>query len=230
METLVLTTRNGIRLSAELFTPHVQQNVKHAVVMCHGLGSNKHSQILELLRERILAESISTLAFDFTSHGRSSGSRRRNFTISQQLRDINAVFEYLKGVGYTKFSLVGHSLGGTAAFVFASETNTPIDTTVLIAPRFDFPFLHFRNLPLFWFDQIQYSFERRAQNLQVPILFVKASNDELVNNAVVDRVFDTIASKKKTLVSLETDHRFCDTTSRNTLIDLCARRIIQDSE
>ncbi len=108
----------GGLLQGTLFKPPRFQN---AVVVLHGFrgyrfSSNKRGWMHFLEQAGYLA-----LTFDFFAHGKSEGSIE-DLTVTQELEDVEMAVRYLrKNYSFGKLALIGHSMGGTVAELYASR-------------------------------------------------------------------------------------------------------------
>lgn len=92
----------------------------HMAVLCHGMLSHKDSPKYVLLAEELARLGISSLRFDFSGRGESGGSLY-DLTYSQQVADLDAVFNYLTQQGAQTFGLFGSSMGGAVAYLTAGR-------------------------------------------------------------------------------------------------------------
>jgi pimeloyl-ACP methyl ester carboxylesterase len=99
-----------------------------AVVLVHSLaGTSRHwSEQLRHLRQTRRA-----VAFDFRGHGRSDRPKNGDYTIAGMAADISATVDSL---GLDRFVLVGHSMGGGAALVYAGTHPNRVLGLMLIDP------------------------------------------------------------------------------------------------
>ena len=99
-----------------------------AVVLLHSLaGTGQHwSEQLQHLRQ-----SRRAIAFDFRGHGRSDAPKNGDYTIAGMAADIAATVDSL---GLARFVLVGHSMGGGAALVYAGIHPERVLGLMLIDP------------------------------------------------------------------------------------------------
>jgi pimeloyl-ACP methyl ester carboxylesterase len=98
------------------------------VVLVHSLAGNscQWSAQLEHLRHGRRA-----VAFDLRGHGRSEPARDDDYTIAGMAGDIAAVAD---GLGLGRLVLVGHSLGGGAALVYAAAHPDRVAGLLLVDP------------------------------------------------------------------------------------------------
>ena len=99
-----------------------------AVVLVHSLAGTAR-QWSEQLRH--LRQSRRAVAFDFRGHGRSDAPKNGDYTIAGMAADIAATVDSL---GLGRFVLVGHSMGGGAALVYAGMHPERVLGLMLIDP------------------------------------------------------------------------------------------------
>lgn len=90
-----------------------------AVILCHGFDSNKNHELMFGLWDIISRAGFVCLRFDFTGHGESGGSFKE-FTISQEVRDVRSAIEFMKKSGVVdekRIALVGFSLGASVSLL-----------------------------------------------------------------------------------------------------------------
>lgn len=115
-----MTSRRGVRLAGVLHLPAgaVAPAGHPVVVLCHGMESTKEGTKHQVLAARLTAQGYVCLRFDFSYVGESEG-RFEDITISGEVEDLGGVVDWLTARGVETFGLVGSSLGGTVAVVFA---------------------------------------------------------------------------------------------------------------
>jgi pimeloyl-ACP methyl ester carboxylesterase len=99
-----------------------------AVVLVHSLAGTAQ-QWSEQLRH--LRQSRRAVAFDFRGHGRSDAPQNGDYTIAGMAADIAATVDSL---GLDRFVLIGHSMGGGAALVYAGMHPQRVPGLILIDP------------------------------------------------------------------------------------------------
>src|SRR6185312_8327485 len=103
----------------------VSENMR--VVYLHGFASSPHSSKAQFFRRKFAARSV-PMEIPILDEG-----RFEELTISGQL----AVIE--RAVGDQRALLIGSSLGGYLAALYASRHPARIEKVVLLAPAFQFP-------------------------------------------------------------------------------------------
>jgi pimeloyl-ACP methyl ester carboxylesterase len=107
-QAVTLRTSDGVRLAATLWAAG-RGDV--ACVVAHGFtGSSRNAHVQRICRA-LAAQGIAVLAPDFRGHGRSEG-----FTTAgaDEIHDVAAAVEWLRGAGYRFVAVLGWSMGGTA--------------------------------------------------------------------------------------------------------------------
>jgi len=121
-ESVTMTSRRGIRLAGVLHLPETTRDPMElpAVVLCHGMESTKEGTKHQALAARLTALGYVCLRFDFSYVGE-SGGRFEDLTISGEVEDLGGAVDYLAARGTRSFGVVGSSLGGTVAVLFAGS-------------------------------------------------------------------------------------------------------------
>ncbi len=119
-EAVAMTSRRGVRLAGVLHLPAAGpvSAERPAVVLCHGMESTKEGTKHQELAARLGALGYPCLRFDFSYVGESGGNFEE-LTISGEVEDLGGAVDFLAARGVGRFGLVGSSLGGTVAVVFA---------------------------------------------------------------------------------------------------------------
>jgi alpha-beta hydrolase superfamily lysophospholipase len=98
------------------------KSAKHVVVLCHGLHKDVHQDHMKEMANRLGQFGIGTLRFDQYENGRSGGKPKvRSF--DDWVRRIHDLTEDLRKED-RDVSILGYSMGGSAALVAASENET----------------------------------------------------------------------------------------------------------
>ena len=122
------------KLSVVLESPKKEKTYP-IVMILHGFNASKDMPLLVELSNKLNNKGIATVRFDFNGHGQSEGSFL-DMTALNEIEDTKKVYEYVNSLPQVKsISLVGHSLGGVVAAMFAGEIGSDkIKTIALMAP------------------------------------------------------------------------------------------------
>lgn len=133
IEAVTMTSRRGVRLAGLLHLPAGSRSPTElpVVVLCHGMESTKEGTKHQALAARLTALGYACLRFDFSYVGE-SGGRFEDLTISGEVADLGGAVDFLSARGFSRFGLVGSSLGGTVAIVFAGA-DPRVEALVTIA-------------------------------------------------------------------------------------------------
>jgi alpha-beta hydrolase superfamily lysophospholipase len=109
-------------------------NEKARLVIAHGLA--EHSGRYGNVIERLFPKDISIWALDHRGHGQSDGPRGHILSFDEYLNDLRTMVEIAKtGISEnTKCFLLGHSMGGLIALMFAIQNPNKIDGLVVSSP------------------------------------------------------------------------------------------------
>ena len=108
------------------------------VIMMHGFGGNKgggeRKTLFDVIADKLEAQGIATIRFDFNGHGESEGEFWQH-TVPNEIEDALQVFEYVRDLRYVStVSVLGHSQGGVVASMVAGKLGAEIKSAVLMAP------------------------------------------------------------------------------------------------
>jgi fermentation-respiration switch protein FrsA (DUF1100 family) len=122
IERVTLTSRRGVRLAGLLQTPSGAGDLARApvVVLCHGMESTKEGTKHRALAGRLDALGYASLRFDFSYVGESEG-RFEDLTIGGEVDDLAGACAFLRTRGAAARAVIGSSLGGTVALLYAAS-------------------------------------------------------------------------------------------------------------
>lgn len=103
------------------------------VILCHGMDSGKNSGKLVSLAARLAGAGVTALRFDFSYAGESSGTFA-DITCSGELDDLKSAYAFMRHVGVEKIAILGSSLGGTVAVLFAASQPELAALVTIAAP------------------------------------------------------------------------------------------------
>lgn len=96
------------------------------VIVCHGLTGNKNEDHLTAVTDRLQAQGVASIRFDFNGHGEADGEFV-GMTLANEREDAHKVFEYvetLDWVDHSRVAIAGHSQGGAVAGMVAGDLGT----------------------------------------------------------------------------------------------------------
>jgi pimeloyl-ACP methyl ester carboxylesterase len=114
-----IKTFDGFTLKGILCVP---KNIKAITIMCHGITSQKQEYLdmFSHLAERLYADSVGSIRFDFRGHGESSGTDM-DFDVISQLVDLESVIHWLQnkcGLSELSINFVGASFGSAPGILY----------------------------------------------------------------------------------------------------------------
>ncbi|OJX13021.1 MAG: hypothetical protein BGO77_00965 [Caedibacter sp. 37-49] len=217
-------------LSGHLVLSQAEPRAYAIYVHCFTCSKDHHSS--RRISTELAQQGIATLRFDLTGLGESQGDfAGTNFTTNVQ--DIIAAAQYLKYQYKPATLLIGHSLGGTASLVAATQLeemravvtlNSPYDPAHVakrVASVKDEVFIHgeaavqiegrqFRIQKHFFEVLEHYNMEQILASLKAALLVMHAPKDPVVHIRNASQIFSS-ASHPKSFISLERmDHLLTD--------------------
>jgi alpha-beta hydrolase superfamily lysophospholipase len=116
------------------FRNHLAENEKARMVIVHGLG--EHSGRYLALAEPLVELGVSLWILDLRGHGQSGGGKGHVDSFDDYTRDVRQALDWAlaEKPGDTKCFLLGHSMGGLVAILFALEHQNLIDGLIVSSP------------------------------------------------------------------------------------------------
>lgn len=90
------------------------------VILCHGMEASKEGTKSVRLAEAIAAAGVNALRFDFSYVGESEGAFA-DLTVTGEVDDLAGAWTFARARAGGPTALIGSSLGGTVALLFAAE-------------------------------------------------------------------------------------------------------------
>jgi pimeloyl-ACP methyl ester carboxylesterase len=213
-------------LSGVLHHPKTN-TARGAAILCHGMESDKNSEKLVFLSRELARRHIFALRFDFSYAGESSG-KFEDITYSGGLEDLKAAYALVGSRHLGKTAVLGSSMGGTVALMFASEGPALAGLVTVAAP------LHPEKFPCKvltpsqleeWRERgyIIYNGNRlnvsllddlesidvaaRARRVTCPVLILHGDADDVVPVAEAYELHGCLTNSKRLSILKGTDHR-----------------------
>jgi len=226
-EKISFKNRRGDTLSGVLHHP-AKGRPGGAVILCHGMESNKNSEKLVDLSRALAEQGIAALRFDFSYAGESSG-QFEDITYSGELEDLRAAHAFVRDVAPGNIALFGSSMGGTVALLFAAEEPAIAALVTLAAPlhpeRFPqriltagqiqqwrdrgFADYHGRRLNLALLEDLErLNVVASAKKVSCPVLVLHGDADAVVPVAEAYELDGCLRSPKRLVIFEGGDHRF----------------------
>ncbi|MGH7821747.1 MAG: alpha/beta hydrolase [Candidatus Binatia bacterium] len=120
MERVEFPSRRGNRLVGILHPPSARAAEAAGVILCHGMESTKEGTKHRMLGERLSAAGLWVLRFDFSYVGESEGEFA-DLTFRGEVEDLAGAWKLFRSRCPGPVALLGSSMGGTVALLFAAE-------------------------------------------------------------------------------------------------------------
>jgi len=198
-----------------------------AVILCHGMDSNKESDKLVFLGRALAQRGLLTLRFDFAYVGESSG-RFEDITYNGEVEDLSAAYAFIRSRCDKKIGVLGSSMGGTVALLFAAREPTVAALVTIAAPFHPEAFPHRMLTPIQiqrWRDDGFTLHNGRRLNVSLlldletidvaaavkritcPVLILHGETDEVVPVQEAYELRDSLPHAKRLLILKGADHR-----------------------
>jgi len=232
IETISLCV-DGLKIMGEVHYPQQAQGPHPALCLCHGIPA-KPPDLTDrgypLLAERFSNEGFITLIFNFRGAGQSEG----NLDILGWTRDLEAMLTYLsqiEGVDCSRLSLMGFS-GGAATAVYVAARDQKVSAVVTCACPAEFSIFtnggeslaalveQCRTVGTIKNDDFPPSLEEWGDNFETvspinwiekvsprPLLIIHGANDELIDPAHAQKLYDRAKEPKEMMIVPGGEHR-----------------------
>lgn len=108
-------------------------DTKDLVIVCHGLGWHKDNELIIAICKSFQEKGLNSFRFNFSGVEPSEGKPEDSY-YTKQASDLCSVVDFFSIRGYQIKSILGHSIGATAAIIQAAKDRR-IASIILIAPR-----------------------------------------------------------------------------------------------
>jgi pimeloyl-ACP methyl ester carboxylesterase len=198
-----------------------------AIILCHGMDSNKDSEKLISLSRGLATSGFLTLRFDFAYVGESS-ERFEDITYSGEVEDLRAACAFMRQRYSAEIGILGSSMGGTVALLFAAEDPGIAALVTIAAPVHPeafprrvlsrealqkwrdrgFTFYNGQRLNLALLEDLEtINVVESARKIACPLLIIHGDNDEVVPVEEAHELNACVSGKKNLLILKGTDHR-----------------------
>jgi len=246
-ETVFIKTEEGHQLTGILRIPD-QEGTYPAVLICHGFLANKDRELIFDIGNGVSLSRMITLRFDFSAHGESEGIPKHK-TVSRQAKDIKAAIDFLESIHQVdkeKIAIIGHELGGMAAFIANDPRikayaliNMRADTKGFINSYFSeaeikeweatkvYDSHEIYELPVdFLHDMRKHDITDATIKIVRPLLIIQGTNDKRTPFENARALFYN--AKMPTLEMVEgADHNFTDQKQRQYIIGFMTNWLLQ---
>ncbi len=228
-EKISFANSRGDTLSGVLHHPASAAS-RGAVILCHGMESDKSSEKLVFLGETLAGRGILTLRFDFSYVGESTG-KFEDITYTGELGDLRAAYALVLDHRPGKIAILGSSMGGTVALMFAADEPNLAALVTVAAPvhpeqfpqrtltsneidewrNGGFTFYHGRRLNVSLLQDLEkINIPRAAARVICPVLILHGDADEVVPVGEAHELQACLTSPRRLLVLKGGDHRLSD--------------------
>lgn len=202
---------------------------EQVVIICHGFGSSQNSSKIKAFTSALSEYQYDVLTFDFFGHGESQGAFE-DLTISKCTANLASIIAWAHGQGYKHISLIGYSFGGLIGTLTAAGQNS-LEALILVNPLSDYAekekllgrehdiaqwkkngtrLFSFENKDVrlnynFYIESEHHSACSVASLLDLPMLIIHASDDEMVPIAQSKKLAKLSGAELKTIAG--GDHR-----------------------
>lgn len=130
-----VTGEKGNRISGIIEKPEGNGPFS-ALIYCHGFTGDRNEShfLFSDISKALCKIGVGNIRFDFFGSGDSDGCFSE-MTLETEVRDLECVYAYVKKLEWvSKISLIGFSMGGAVAGIFAGRNPDFIDTLCLVSP------------------------------------------------------------------------------------------------
>jgi dienelactone hydrolase len=125
-------------LSSVLHVPK-RQTTSPAVILLHGFTGYKDENHIVSLADALAESGIYAIRFDTVGYGESEGTIEDDFRLSNYMYDIDTIYNFLthyEGIDSASIGIWGHSMGGLASIIYATENRRIKAVSAVSAPSF----------------------------------------------------------------------------------------------
>lgn len=131
------TATDGVTLFLRRWNPDSIEIAKNdiAILLLHGITA--HSGAYDMGGKPISAGGYTTFGLDYRGHGLSDGNRGDSPNKDRWYADLAESVKFIKGLGFTKVIVLGHSLGVASAICVANAVPNELAGLVLLSGAYE---------------------------------------------------------------------------------------------
>lgn len=133
----LLKTSDGLTLFLRRWNPPQIDSAKKDIAVLIFPGFTAYSGPYSMAADPISAGGYTTFGLDYRGHGLSDGNRGDSPSKNRWIGDLAETVRYIKGLGFTKVIVLGHSLGVAFAMVAADTVPNEIAGLVLLSGAYE---------------------------------------------------------------------------------------------
>jgi pimeloyl-ACP methyl ester carboxylesterase len=240
-EEIQFLNARGVRLEGRLY--HPDRPSYGGVIFCHGFFSSKDAYKILNLAGDITGAGFTLLTFDFSFVSGMPQSFLK-FSIRQEVRELETAARFLLTRGVRFLHLIGSSMGGVVALLYAASRPECLRSLSLIATPVDLPALiatlsgdsDFKNLPEngttvidgipvhneFFHEALALDIPRAMRSISAPVLVIHGALDTVVDVRNARILNDSLAAGHRVLLVPDGDHNL----TRGEDLDLLRSEIL----
>ena len=233
LEEIISFSSSGAKTIVGILHHPADESPRGAIILCHGMNSSKNSEKLVSLGRELAIRGLLTLRFDFAYVGESS-EKFEEITYSGEVEDLRAACSFIRARFSGAIGILGSSMGGTVALLFAGEDPGIAALVTIAAPvhpeafprrvlsayalekwrERGFTFYNGQRLNLALLEDLEtINVVESARKIACPLLIIHGDKDEVVPVEEAHELNACISGKKKLLILKGTDHRLSNRLS-----------------
>ena len=237
-ERVSFSNLRGQTLKGVLHLPE-GNDVHAAVLLCHGMESNKESDKLTSLSRDLAERGILALRFDFAYAGESSG-KFEEITYRSEVEDLAGAFAFVLRYQVKKIAILGSSMGGTAALLFGAKEKRVTALVTIAAPVHPEKFTdrlltpdeikqwrevgfipyHGHRINVSLLDELEkINIPAEIKKISCPVLIIHGDADQTVPVEEAHELHTLLKGTKKICILKECDHRLSDPSHLDEALD-----------
>jgi pimeloyl-ACP methyl ester carboxylesterase len=240
-EKVFFANRRGQTLNGVLHHPQAGA-LRAGVILCHGMESNKESDKLVWLSRELARHGLLALRFDFACAGQNGNFEE--ITYSGEVEDLRAAFAFMRDRQAGKIAILGSSMGGTVALLFAAGQADIATVVTIAAPvrperftsrlltpaeveewrRTGHTFYRGQRINVSLLHDLEtLDVPAAARRISCPVLILHGDQDEVVSVDEAHELYGYLSGSKKLTILPGADHRLSDPA----LIDRALRETVE---